>query len=170
MTYGRYRSGAVRYRWDGAFRRVSGWRKRRWTSIGLSKGGIVGEEITRREALKQGALLGGAALVWVRPSVQTYGMSATLAAQASGTAGCTPGFWKNNPGRWPNGIVAPADPAPWTVHRDRSPLPLRTPWHSRVAAVSQAQSGFCSVLPRQDTSTPCRSAGTNSARAISHRW
>lgn len=73
----------------------------------------MGEEITRREALKQGALLGGAALVWVRPSVQTYGMSATLAAQASGTAGCTPGFWKNNPGRWPNGIV-PGDPVPWT--------------------------------------------------------
>lgn len=72
----------------------------------------MGEEVTRREALKQGALLGGAALVWVRPSVQTFGMSATLAAQASGTAGCTPGFWKNNPGAWP-ATIAPTDPTPW---------------------------------------------------------
>lgn len=59
----------------------------------------MNDEITRREALKQGAIFGGAALVWVRPSVQSFGMSATLAAQASGSAGCTPGFWKTNPGR-----------------------------------------------------------------------
>src|SRR5665811_98268 len=69
--------------------------------MSLGKRGFMKEDITRREALKKGALLGGAALVWVRPSVQTYGMSATLAAQASGTAGCTPGFWKNNTSNWP---------------------------------------------------------------------
>lgn len=73
----------------------------------------MNDEITRREALKQGAIFGGAALVWVRPSVQSFGMSATLAAQASGTAGCTPGFWKNNPGRWPD-PVSPGDNVPWT--------------------------------------------------------
>jgi hypothetical protein len=63
------------------------------------KGGNVNEPITRREALKKGALFGGAALVWVRPSVNSYGMSSTLAAAVSGTEGCTPGFWKNNPTR-----------------------------------------------------------------------
>lgn len=71
------------------------------------------EEITRREALKKGAILSGAAVVWVQPSVRTYGLSATLAAQASGTAGCTPGFWKNNPGRWPAPIT-PGDQVPWS--------------------------------------------------------
>jgi hypothetical protein len=73
----------------------------------------MNEEITRREALKKGAILSGAAVVWVQPSVRTYGLSSTLAAQASGTAGCTPGFWKNNPGRWP-GSLTPDDLVPWT--------------------------------------------------------
>lgn len=79
----------------------------------MNDGFLAGDEITRREALKRGAIFGGAALVWVQPSVQTFGMSATLAAQASGSAGCTPGFWKNNPGRWPSS-VSPDDLVPWT--------------------------------------------------------
>lgn len=70
----------------------------------------MNEPITRREALKKGALFGGAALVWVRPSVNSYGMSSTLAAAVSGTQGCTPGFYAQNPGRyqyleWPEGTA-----------------------------------------------------------------
>lgn len=48
--------------------------------------GWSGEGLTRREALKRGALLGGA-LVWTAPIVQTVGMSRALAAH---TSSCSP--------------------------------------------------------------------------------
>jgi hypothetical protein len=57
--------------------------------------------LTRREALKKGAILGGVALAWTTPAVQIVGMSPALAQTTSpGMHGCTPGFWKNSPGSW----------------------------------------------------------------------
>jgi hypothetical protein len=59
------------------------------------------EGLTRREALKKGAILGGVALAWTTPAVQIVGMSPALAATTSpGVAGCSPGFWKDSPGSW----------------------------------------------------------------------
>ena len=60
------------------------------------------EGLTRREALKRGAILGGVALAWTTPAVQIVGMSPAFATTTSpGLAGCTPGFWKNSHGSWP---------------------------------------------------------------------
>lgn len=60
------------------------------------------EGLTRREALKRGAILGGVALAWTTPAVQIVGMSPALAQTTSpGVSGCTPGYWKNSPGTWP---------------------------------------------------------------------
>lgn len=59
------------------------------------------EGLTRREALKRGAILGGVALAWTTPAVQIVGMSPALAQSTSpGVAGCTPGFWKNSEFSW----------------------------------------------------------------------
>lgn len=68
----------------------------------------MNEPITRREALKKGALFGGAALVWVRPSVNSYGISTVAAEAVSARQGCTPGFWKTHPNIWQD--VAGVDP------------------------------------------------------------
>lgn len=45
--------------------------------------GATPERLTRREALKRGALFGGA-LLWTTPAVQAIGMSRALAAEPSG--------------------------------------------------------------------------------------
>ncbi len=59
------------------------------------------EGLTRREALKRGAILGGVALAWTTPAVQIVGMSPALAQTTSPVGqGCTPGYWKNSPGAW----------------------------------------------------------------------
>ena len=62
---------------------------------------ITEEGLTRRQALKRGAILGGVALAWTTPAVQIVGMSPALAQSTSpGLAGCTPGFWKNSTESW----------------------------------------------------------------------
>ena len=59
------------------------------------------EGLTRREALKKGAILGGVAMAWTTPAVQIVGMSPALAATTSPVGqGCTPGYWRNSPGAW----------------------------------------------------------------------
>ena len=63
------------------------------------------EGLTRREALKKGAILGGVALAWTTPAVQIVGMSPALAQTTSPVGqGCTPGYWKNSLGAWPASI------------------------------------------------------------------
>lgn len=55
--------------------------------------------LSRREALKRGAIIGG--LTWSVPVLQS--ISTPSFAQASpppGAQGCTPGFWKNHPSAW----------------------------------------------------------------------
>jgi hypothetical protein len=61
------------------------------------------EGLTRREALKRGAVFGGVALAWTTPLVQVVGMSPALAQTTSPVGqGCTPGYWKNSLGAWPS--------------------------------------------------------------------
>lgn len=56
--------------------------------------------VTRREALKRGIVIGGAAVAWATPTAQAFGMTSTVAQGASGGAGCTPGYWKNHVDEW----------------------------------------------------------------------
>jgi hypothetical protein len=56
--------------------------------------------VTRREALKRGVALGGAAVVWAAPTAQAFAMSTNVAEGASGGRGCTPGYWKNHQDAW----------------------------------------------------------------------
>jgi hypothetical protein len=52
--------------------------------------------ITRREALRRGLTVGGAALVWTAPSAQAFAMTTATGQAGSLNYGCTPGFWKNH--------------------------------------------------------------------------
>lgn len=61
----------------------------------------ITQGVTRREALKRGVVVGGAAVVWAAPTAQAFGMSSNLAASTSANAGCTPGFWKTSTNQWP---------------------------------------------------------------------
>ena len=63
---------------------------------------IQEEGLTRREALKRGAILGGVALAWTTPAVQIVGMSPAFATTTSPVPGegCSHGYWKNHEEAW----------------------------------------------------------------------
>lgn len=56
--------------------------------------------VTRREALKRGVALGGAAAIWATPTAQAFAMTVADGEATSGAMGCTPGYWKNHSELW----------------------------------------------------------------------
>ena len=60
----------------------------------------MSQGVTRREALKRGVVVGGAAVAWATPTAQAFAMTNNMAQGASGGAGCTPGYWKNHVDAW----------------------------------------------------------------------
>ncbi len=67
--------------------------------------------VTRREALKRGIVVGGAAVAWATPATSAFALSPERAQPTSAPPqGCTPGYWKNHRDAWAPSGVGPDDP------------------------------------------------------------
>lgn len=122
--------------------------------------GRDGTAITRRQALRRGALLGGT-LMWTTPVVQTLGMDRALAAEPSGTCDLycvkyeTGSGWTSIGKGVGNCVTCPTDAT------DGPPARL-----GAGAVSGSAETGFtvtlpagCSVFDSAETGTPDEFAG-----------